>query len=950
MNIFLKRVAALFLEKQSNGISDFIFVFPNRRAGLFFRHYLSELATTTFFAPTIITINDCFQAGSDLQRVDRTESLFRLYEHYKKISGSDESFDTFVFWGDMLLADFNEVDRYLVDVHQLYINIKELNEIDQLFDTLTPEQIEAIREFWKTFNPVNNQDFKATYMSTWKIMSELYEAFTSDLIESGLATDGMISRILVEKLKNGQVIEEWRDKKFVFVGFNALNPCEKSLMSELNKRQQADFYWDYDSAFLRDPDNPASHYCLDNLRNFPSRLPLKPVPEDLQKKHFQLVSVPSTVGMTKYVYELLNSSKLTDNWMKTAVILPDEKLLLPMLSAFPECIEKINITMGYPLQHTPVAGFVSLLFDMYRRIRITSNKRYLYHKSVSDVLNHQLVSQLYVNDIAAIQKDMTINNRIYVDDEIFAANQFLFRLFSFPDSVYEVLPYLQSVIDGLIVEWKSISTPETPYSIERDYMLQYKMTVNRLQTVIGKDESRFQLSIDTLGRLLQQLINGESIPFLGEPLDGLQVMGVLESRGLDFERLIITSFSEGIIPAKHSQNSFIPNVLRRGFGLPTFELADAIASYNFYRLIQHAKELYFIFDSRTDGLQSGEVSRFLNQLKYLYGCKIEEQQINFNLVFAENKVIKVQKTLPIQQKLARYYATDEKKKYLSASSIKTYIDCPLQFYLSKVEMLNEADEVQESIEDNVFGSIFHKAMEHIYYPYIGREITMPICDDLLRDEYGIDLSIRKAFASEFFKTGDALQPIEGRNLMIATVLRKYILKVLAYDKQSAPFKILNTEFPCEMTYPAKAGNVNIKGIIDRVDEKDGYIRVLDYKTGKDSLEFTEMCDLFDKTKENRPRYVLQTFLYGMLYKQYSNNKAITPGIIYLRNLFKDDFKVAVFDKKNKTEVLNYENYEQEFIENLSSCIDEIFDPNIAFEQTNNKKTCSFCNFTDICNR
>ena len=320
MNIFLKRVAALFLEKQSNGISDFIFVFPNRRAGLFFRHYLSELATTTFFAPTIITINDCFQAGSDLQRVDRTESLFRLYEHYKKISGSDESFDTFVFWGDMLLADFNEVDRYLVDVHQLYINIKELNEIDQLFDTLTPEQIEAIREFWKTFNPVNNQDFKATYMSTWKIMSELYEAFTSDLIESGLATDGMISRILVEKLKNGQVIEEWRDKKFVFVGFNALNPCEKSLMSELNKRQQADFYWDYDPAFLRDPDNPASHYCLDNLRNFPSRLPLKPVPEDLQKKHFQLVSVPSTVGMTKYVYELLNSSKLTDNWMKTAVI------------------------------------------------------------------------------------------------------------------------------------------------------------------------------------------------------------------------------------------------------------------------------------------------------------------------------------------------------------------------------------------------------------------------------------------------------------------------------------------------------------------------------------------------------------------------------------------------------------------------------------------------------
>lgn len=952
MKSFLYRIARLFLTNESANIANYTFVFPNRRAGLFFRKHLTDLADSTFFSPEIITINDCFSELSPLYKAERLECQFRLFRLYKKLSKTDETFDSFVFWGDILLNDFNEVDRYLVDVKQLFQNITDLNEIDNIFDSLSETQLEAIREFWNKFFPATDDDIKSVHISTWNILYELYTSFTQDLITDGIGTDGMIGRSAVDLLKKPGGLDVWKDKKFVFVGFNALNPCERALMLELKQQGNADFYWDYDSGFLRDTENPASMFCSDNMKLFPSNYYLKPEPEDLKAKVINMVGVPSAVGMTKYVCEVLEEiGKDENSWMKTAVVMPDEKLLVPMLYSFPPEIDKVNITMGYPIQTTPVAGFVMQLFELQRRCRVTATSHQFYHKNVTDILHHQLVSQLFPKVTDSILQNMTRMNRIYVDSSVFKENELLSRIFSVPnDSPVAVLSYLSDILLLMITEWKNHADTENNYSLERDYMLKYRMLLTQLKTVFEIKGADIQLNIDTLGRLIQQLVVGESIPFIGEPLDGLQVMGVLESRGLDFDRLIITSFNEGVFPAARSQNSFIPHVLRRGFGLPTYELYDAITSYNFYRLIQHASELHLVYDVRNDGAQTGEISRYALQLKYLYNCKLTPIQYNYNIVFNEPGKIRVEKTKLIQEKLKLYFDDGDSKSSLSASSINAYINCPLQFYLSKVEKLNEKEEIKENVEDNVFGSIFHKAIELLYEPYVGKMVTESMIVDLIKDEMVIQKAIALAFASEYFKTKNELQPIEGRNLIIAKVIRKYILRLFQFDKSNTPFLLYSNEKVCGKKLSTRFGEVNIKGIIDRIDEKDGVFRVIDYKTGRDTLEFYEMADLFEHDKDKRPSYVMQTFLYGLLFKQYANEKPISPGIIYLRNLFNDDFNTAIYDKRNKQHVMDFAVYENQFTEELTKCVESIFDPEIAFVQTENVKKCEYCNYREMCNR
>lgn len=954
MKPFLYRVAEAFL-KEYGVIDRFTFVFPNRRAGLFFQRYVSVLAATPVFSPEILTINDCFASASRWQLADRLSNLFRLYRIFSDISKSGETFDNFVFWGEMLLSDFDEVDKYLVDARQLFTNVTELKEIEELFIEFSPRQLEAIRSFWSNFNPKKEGETQQNFLSTWKILYPVYDRFTNELEAAGLATDGMISRDVVNRLLNNNDPDEWSGKQFVFVGFNALNPCEKKLMEQLQKRGMADFYWDYEAPELQDSDNPASLYAADNMHAFPSKLIIAPEFVPMEQREMELTAVPSTVGQAHRVHEILNNLYPTgiteENWTKTAVLLPDEGLLMPMLHVIPPQISKINVTMGYPLKVTPVSGFVDHLFELQRRKRVSTNKVYFYYKNILSVLNHQYISALFQKDARRISEYITRNNKIYIEMNELNISPFFGLVFNpqtesstMPEYLLKVLRALQSILkDDNAIENKQLTF---------DIIYAYYAAINRIEGIVSSLPDKVDMSFETMVRLIRQLTSGVTIPFIGEPLNGLQLMGMLETRGIDFENVIITSFNEGVYPAKNPTNSFIPYNLRRGFGLPTYEHLDAILSYNFYRLINRAKKIYFIYDSRTDGLQTGEVSRYFQQLHYHYRVKIRKENMQFNLA-PENKVpIVVQKTPDVIKKLQQYMQGEEGRA-LSASSINTYIDCPLKFYLTEVEKTDTPDEVSEMIREDMFGTLFHGTMQNIYAQFVGKMVNPDDLRTISEDKIYLSKQINTAFAEHYFKRKNDTVELEGNNLLIGRVLMKYVAQVLKIDAVYAPFRYVASEEKCRINIQISTGSVSIKGFIDRIDEKEGVWRILDYKTGKGSLSFRSVDDAFNSTVKDRPKFVLQTFLYGVLLKEKAAQNAMQPGVYFMRDVFKGNFNTLFRLKlgpREEQEINDFKEFEDSFSEKLTDCIEEIFNPAVPFRQTDGNKPCEFCSYNAVCRK
>lgn len=956
MHSFLLRVAQTFFNLHDKNISSFTFVFPNRRAGIFFQKHLADIAGKPLFSPEIITIDECFLRSSGMIAADRLSLLFRLYKIYKEISHSEETFDSFAFWGEILLNDFNEVDKYRVNAQQLFSNITELKEIDSLFNSFSQNQIEAIRQFWSTFVPMPENDSRQNFLETWRLLYPVYEKLKQELSAENTAYEGMIFRSVTDKLLNNNSIEWFENKKMVFVGFNALNPCERTLMLELQKRGQADFYWDYEADELRDPENPASLFYLDNIRIFPSEYEIEMQKDCLSDTHFELISIPSAVGQSKQIYKILSEiypdKSKKDVFLKTSVILPDENLLLPVLYSIPGQIDKINVTMGYPLHLTPVSGLLDHIFELHKRKRTSG----FYHHTVLNILNHQFINLLCGEEIKKITQLMIRQNMIYVEASAFRHNRLLSIIFN-PDVAADTfMDYLLNMLKILHSEWINFEDKPADYQLESGFLYQYYLTVNRISGIIKEQGDGFSISMETLIKLIRQLTAGISIPFVGEPLNGLQIMGMLETRGLDFDNLIITSFNEGVFPQKSADNSFIPYHLRKGFGLPTYEHQDAITSYNFYRLLHRAKNVYLLFDSRTENGNTGEVSRFLYQLRYLYNINIHEKIAGAEVSTEQEQVISITKNSEIIRKLSLYSKTQAPYKSLSASSINTYIRCPLEFYFTHIEEIRQSDDVSEQIENDMFGTIFHAVLKALYDPYKGKEVSTGDLDLMIKDRQKIRKLISTSFAVHFFKkTSGSQVELEGNNLLIANVLLKYILGVLNNDKKNAPFKYIDGEDHCERSIRTDYGDINLKGFIDRIDQKNGITRILDYKTGGGSLEFRNWEDVFSRNVDplKRPKYVLQTFLYGYLYQPKNNTAMITPGIYYTRNVFDENFSTQLIfrqDKNNTFPVENYFDFETEFLSGLKNCIEEIMNPEIPFMQTEKRDSCKYCDYKTLCNR
>ncbi|HHT23793.1 MAG TPA: PD-(D/E)XK nuclease family protein [Bacteroidales bacterium] len=954
--MFLQRIARVFYNEYKADIRKLTFVFPNRRAGYFFQKYLTEQIDKPLFSPEIVTINDCFVHASSRQLVDRTAALFRIYRIYKEISKSDENFDSFVFWGEMLLADFDDVDKSMVDAKQLFKNVKDLKEIDLLHEYLTEDQRNAIKKFWNHFLPTNDFKTKEEYIALWKILFPIYEQFRDELLKENLATEGMIAREVIDALQKNEISEYFANKNFVFIGFNALNKSEEMLFQELKKLGKADFYWDYEADELRDEENQASRFYKDNINNFPSKLKIEPSFKPLSDRAFNLISIASSVGQAKKVHNLLselypkNSDK--NDWIKTAVVLPDENLLQPMLHSFPANIESINVTMGFPLKSTPVASLLESIFELHRRV---NSKGYFYHLIVSNILNHPYVRTFCQEKSSSILQEILQSNIIYVKSEIFEGDELLELIFTSNQNPESFVDYLLRVLQELNILWNNLSKENEKHYLECDFLYQYYTVINRMNDVM-KSEGKFEMSLDTLVRLIRQLIGGISIPFEGEPLNGLQVMGMLETRGLDFENLIVCSFNEGVFPKKSVSNSFVPNLLRRAFEMPTEEYFDAVSAYNFYRLIQRTKNIYFIYDSRTDGLQTGEPSRYVHQLSYHYNVNFNKINVTYDVSLQQFDELLVKKTDEIMQKLEPFLVEGENSRALSASSLLDYIQCPLRFYFKHVEQIYEQEEVEETIGAGTYGTILHGVITRLYEHYEGKFVTEEALTVLSKNKSAIQKAINLEFAKNYNKqklTEDEMIELEGKNLLDARVIEKYIVKIIQLDAERAPFKYIQGEWDAKMQFPISKGakRVNIKGFVDRLDEKEGVVRVLDYKTGsKEKMNFTSVDELFERNLKDHPKGIFQTFLYCLFYQNENGIKPIVPEIMKIPDLFKPDFATSIKDKTKNEFVDDFNEYRNEFEENLTNLLEEIFNQEIPFTQCTEISTCKYCPFKNICRR
>lgn len=911
---------------------------------MFFQKYLGICAGKPVFTPRLITINDLFVELSGYRLVDKIEALYILYQKYVNLmqwpEDKRESFDEFVYWGDVLLSDFDDIDKYLVPADKLFANIKDLKDLDSGYEFLSERQITAIRQFWGNFlnNGILNAkaiDKRKPFISVWEILSELYNEFRDELKSRGLAYEGMIYREIADRISSEgceEIISNLKSKyvQIVFVGQNALNKCEKKFCKALQKEQLADFYWDYYGEKITHKDNKSSLFMNDNVKDFPSKYQL-----DISfaaDTKYETISVPSAVGQASVVSTLLKELASENEFVPedTAIVLPDETLLVPVLNSIPSVIENVNVTMGMPLSGSTADSFMTAIEKLQKKCRVSGNNVSFYYRTVKDVLEHPFfIKAVGEESVRCIKEKIRSENIIFPTRDFLSAEGALYELiFRCVTAVEDIAEYQTAIID----EIQKFLT-----DMDREYLYQYRRQITRLADL------KIEMSADTYFKLLKQIVGLVSIPFKGEPLKGLQIMGPLETRALDFKNVIILSANDGVFPKKTVSSSFIPYNLRIGFGLPTYEYQDSISAYHFYRSICRAERVVMLYDSRSEGLKNGEVSRYIQQLKYHFNVsfvnKVASYQ-NFSKL-DDGKIVEIVKDGTVMNELETRFITMDKPKTFSASSLNSYIDCPLKYYFENVKGISEEDDVSEDVDNSLFGTIYHKVMEDIYKPFINLNVTPSDIDKLLKGNM-IEKYVENAFVKDA-----KIKAITGKNLIIKQLIIKYVQKTLERDRQIAPFQYIGAEEP--LSFPVKLANgkqVKVFGKVDRLDSlKPGTVRIVDYKTGTTSgkVNNDKVADFFIPSSK-RPSISFQLYIYALLCKKSTNSPikgsmAVEPCVYAVRDMFSDVPESYSINEKNL----------ELFEEKLYGLINEIFDENVPFYPVPGDN-CKYCRFASICKK
>lgn len=913
---FLDKIAHVIISDYPNNLTNTIVVLPNKRAKIFLIEALKKQVQNNILSPEIISIEDFIQDVSGIRTIDPIELVFEFYEVYLSITDvkNQQSFELFANWAKMLLQDFNEIDRYLLDSNHVLSYLKDIEDIKK----------------WG-IEVENKTKLLENYIDFWKLLPNYYQTLYAHLLKNGIGYQGLIYREAVNNLNSFS--KAVTDKKYVFAGFNALNAAEEKIVQHLIAADQAKIYWDIDQTFLNDPYHDAGLFVRrfkESWKQYKSN-PFEWIVNDFSEpKTIQVIGTPKTIGQAKITGSIIEKI-IEDNPAatldKVAVVLGDENMLVPLLYSLPATVGALNITMGYSSKNNPAQILIAKLFKMHSNALARNAKNYVfYYKDVLDILTHPLVEP-YAKTSALVN---TINQYNYT----FITHQKLMDLNPNPSDLFVLLfgkweagslKVLSSLSQLLQTIKANLSNDSEDEKITKAFVFSIFKVINKLINYYSKHTHIDK--IDTLHAIYKQVIDLAEVSFEGEPLKGLQIMGVLESRVLDFETVIITSMNEGKLPAGKSQNSFIPYDVKKELGLPTFKEKDAIYTYHFYHLLQRAKNIYLLYNTESEGLDAGEKSRFITQLEVEKQDKHILTHEIYNAVLPEkaHQLMIIPKSELVMKRLKEIAEIG-----FSPSALTSYIRNPIQFYFQKILRIKEVEEVEENIALNTLGTIIHETLKALYEPFIGKFISEA---DILNCFKQIDFEVLKQF-KVVYKEGEIKK---GRNLLAFEVAKRNVfnflkvelecvkngdaIKILALEK-----KYLETLIHPDLPFPVKIG-----GSVDRIEERNGIIRIIDYKTGKvekGNITLTTWNGLTDDIKNDK---IIQVLAYAFMYEKLALDQPMEAGIISFKNL-KAGFMPFNFKVGKEVNTIIDKETLKEYLEQIVILLREILDENIPFEE------------------
>lgn len=1023
---FLRQVAKAYADNEREHLADFCFIVPNKRSGVFLSKYFSEVLTAdgteAALTPSVITISDFISELSDKTEMSRIEMLFILYEVYsdivrKHMTDADIAsgkglvdFNRFQYWGDILINDFGDVDRYLVDARQLFRNIESLKEISANY--LTEEQLEVIRrywneelvpepvkEFWNHAVHVNSRrDGKAAnknvagFVKLWQVMLEVYDSFRNRLSAEGLGYGGMIYREVAEMLKEADA-DDFDCDRYIFTGFSVLSKSEQSIFTSMQRLGIADFYWDYASPAMYIKGNRASRFISRYVKEYPSLYRVG-LDKETDFPDITVVAVPSTFGQAKTVVPILkrlypqrfgaaSPAGSPDPALEdTAIVLPDENLVSPLLNAIPEAISTVNVTMGFPLSHTTVASLIKNIVSMQLRARELRSVDTFFFEDVIALLSHPLIRSRYAavcdKIVATINKQRIFNVPVtFFDNAEYAGVRQVFSIVKNLNDSDGVIDYLDNLLlwlaDVISPGYRNYEVPDASDEadeaevtghnrstrLELQYIQSYRAAVDELRRLNERylKSGKLFLEDKTVFHLAERILGNQSVAYEGMPLKGLQVMGVLESRGLDFDNIILTSMNERIFPRKHYAKTFIPDALRKGYGMATIDHQESMYAYYFYRLIARARHVYLLYDARTSGLRAGDMSRYINQIKYQFPAdKVRFTGSQYRMAPTKPDVLSVSKTPAIMRELQRFMSK-KNSRFLSAHSLNTYINCPMQFYLANIERYYPENDVHDFMDEGTYGTIVHEVAERMYIELKGDSESLPLTPEVYRklsDKKMLEEYVARSIRTHYLcLPPDDPNPLFGDSAIFQKLIVRTLLKMFEREQELSDVEFMAGE---DSKYVRLKVNdrftINLNYRIDRVDRvcapgTEPMIRIIDYKTGSDKTSAVNIDRLFAHGKASeQPKAIFQLLLYCNAFAQNEGfDGPIQPYIYRLRRVAVEPFKPLVI---NRLPVNDYRDINDDFLDRLGRLLDEIYDPGVPFRAFPEKDNCKYCKFKELC--
>ncbi len=963
MQTFLDIVAADLYRKHNGDLADVTLVFPNKRASLFFNKALQDICNAPVWSPQYITISELFREQSTLEIADHIMLVSELHQVYLQVvKNSDETLDQFYAWGELMLSDFDDVDKHMANARQVFANLSDFHEMDAV-DFLTQEQHNALLHFFSNFSPDHNSKLKERFLNLWSKLYDIYTLYRQRLTSKGIAYEGLLYRQVAEQLQQ-RMLDGAADKDstanttLVFVGFNLLNPVEQTFFSYYQKEGRAKFYWDYDNYYMR---SEAGKYIAQYLKHFPNELPAdsEAYCNFAKPKDISFITASTEDIQARYVTQWLTPERIAAG-RRTAIVMADESLLTTVLHCLPPAVEHVNITTGYPLNQSPVTPLVMIAISLMQR-----GGHYTLH-TVNAILRHP-----YAKFISPKAEELcsSLNEKsiFYPTISELSADDNLTQLFapladktSVKEIISRLLWLVQTVALALAAsektdEAQAANVPHDDFTAEALYRM-YTL-LNRMKQLVA--DNGICIEAPLFQKLLQQIINTTTIPFHGEPIEGIQVMGVLETRNLDFDHLLLLSCNDGNLPAKVSDSSFIPHSIRKAYELTTIDNKVAIYAFYFHRLLQRASDVSISYNSTADLGHTGDMSRFMLQMLAEYRHPIKRLALEAGQNVSKIAQQDVPKTQDIIDRMLA-------KGHLSPSALGKYLRCPLQFYYKNIAGIDDNNQTdEEELDQRTFGNIFHRAAECLYRPYLGRELPREFFDKLLaKGDTTVEQLVDNAFRTELFNIGeDDHRPtprLGGLQLINRQMIIRFMRNMISYDRSLAPLTVVGVEdklyHKTSVTLADGAEHpIAVGGIADRIDQVTGpdgtpLLRIIDYKTGRasSSSKIKSVEEIFDPANiANHSDYYLQAFLYAtILSAQKSGLQPVATGLLFVQAAHKEDFDPIL--SLDNHPVMDISVYSQAYKEQLSALIKEIFDINTPFRPTPIAKHCETCAFAQFC--